>query len=62
MDVPDVQRTKHFFLTVHAAVTPTSVFPAPKDQLLKNYMPDDTRKIWHLLLTLPPEKPERMLN
>ena len=26
---PDVQSTKHLFLTVHAAVTPTNVLPAP---------------------------------
>lgn len=26
---PDVHSTRHLFLTVHAAVTPTSVLPAP---------------------------------
>ena len=26
---PEVHRTKHLFLTVHAAVTPTRVLPAP---------------------------------
>lgn len=29
-NIPEVQRTMHRFLTVQAAVTPTSVFPAPK--------------------------------
>lgn len=28
--LPDVQRTKHLFLTVQAAVTPTNVLPAPE--------------------------------
>ena len=27
---PEVQSTRHFFLMVQAAVTPTSVFPAPE--------------------------------
>ena len=27
---PEVQRTKQRFFTVHAAVTPTRVFPAPE--------------------------------
>ena len=29
MYAPDVQRTRHFFLIVQAAVTPTRVLPAP---------------------------------
>jgi hypothetical protein len=29
-NLPDVQRTMHLFLTVQAAVTPTSVLPAPE--------------------------------
>ena len=34
--IPEVQSTIHLFLTVQAAVTPTSVFPAPLLQVRKD--------------------------
>ena len=35
--LPDVQRTRHLFLTVQAAVTPTRVLPAPKVRREENF-------------------------
>lgn len=42
----DVQRTRHDFLIVHAAVIPTSVFPAPQGRTI---IPDRARLHTHKL-------------
>ena len=38
LKIPDVHNTIHRFLTVHAAVTPTSVLPAPEHEKTYTYV------------------------
>lgn len=45
----EVQRTRHDFLIVHAAVIPTSVFPAPQGSTM---IPERARPFPNILLRL----------
>jgi hypothetical protein len=46
--LPDVQSMRHRFLTVHAAVTPTRVLPAPDNDINKNCYIFVLQSIHHL--------------
>ena len=49
ISLPEVQSTRHFFRTVHAAVTPTNVLPAPHGRTMT---PDRARPFPNILRKL----------